>query len=93
MSNIILFGKRYRKQLRILTRSGVLDSVDKLNQIIDLLKDDEELHISYRDHALKGKMSGLREFHLVGDLVVTYEIDRISEVITLISIGSHSQTF
>jgi YafQ family addiction module toxin component len=93
LSYIILLGKRYRKQLRTLARSGVLKDVEKLNQIVDLLKEDKELHISFRDHPLRGNMTGLREFHLAGDIVVTYEVDRELRAVTLVAIGSHSQIF
>ncbi len=89
----ILYCKRFRKKLRILNRSGVFKHAEKLGLATTLLSEDKELHVSFRDHSLSGSMSEYREFHLAGDLIVVYKINRSLAVITLTAIGSHSDIF
>ena len=93
MRYIISFGKRFRKQLRTLIRSGVLKDAEKLDQILGLLKNGQELHISFKDHALNGKLSSHREFHLAGDLLVLYKLRKDIGLIEMVAIGSRSQLF
>ena len=55
------------------------------------LLDSQELPKEAKDHELKGKWSGYREFHISGDLLLIYRIE--NEILYLIRIGSHSQLF
>ena len=43
------------------------------------------------DHPLVGNWKDFREFHLGGDLILFYKIDK--EYLTLVRIGSHAKIF
>ena len=43
------------------------------------------------DHPLVGNWKDFREFHLGGDLILVYKIDK--EYLTLVRIGSHAKIF
>jgi mRNA interferase YafQ len=51
----------------------------------------KELPPEAKDHDLKGKWSGYREFHISGDLILIYKIQ--DETLYLLRISSHSQLF
>jgi mRNA interferase YafQ len=51
----------------------------------------EPLPEEAKDHHLKGKWQGYREFHISGDLLVIYKI--IEDKLNLVRIGTHSQLF
>ena len=93
MRYIISFGKRFRKRFRTLQRSGVFNIVEKLDNAIESLRNGQELHISFKDHALQGKLSDYREFHLSGDLLVLYKLHKELGLIEIVSIGSHDDFF
>ena len=58
--------------------------------ITALLKE-EALPPEALDHPLKGEYAHYREFHISGDLLVIYAIEK--DVLQLIRIGSHSELF
>ena len=55
-----------------------------------LLVHDAPLPVRYVDHALSGKLRGLRDCHLYPNLVLLYEKPG-SDVLRLVRIGSHSE--
>ena len=66
---------------------------DKLDFVIDSLLAGETLPEQYRDHALTGFMSGLRECHLAPDILLIYSLQNSILTLTLIDIGKHSHLF
>lgn len=58
--------------------------------IVSLLKLDK-LPVEAMDHQLKGDYQNYREFHISGDLLVIYTIEK--DVLKLIRIGTHSELF
>jgi mRNA interferase YafQ len=63
----------------------------KYIQFLALLMDGEELPEEANDHALKGEWVDFREFHVSGDLLIIYQIEK--DIIKLVRIGTHSQLF
>jgi len=63
----------------------------KLFVYMSMLLDEEELPEEARDHALTGNYKDTREFHISGDLLVIYRIDR--NILQLLRLGTHSQLF
>lgn len=72
--------KKYRYNKQVL---------ESLIYIVDLLVHEKPIPSKYKDHALTGKLKGVRELHLKPDDLLLYlKIDH--ESITLIDIGSHA---
>ncbi|NPA11985.1 MAG: type II toxin-antitoxin system YafQ family toxin [Epsilonproteobacteria bacterium] len=60
---------------------------------ISMLVKQEPLPKEAQEHSLTGEWKDCREFHIGGDMVVIYRIDKKNSVLQLIRIGSHSQLF
>jgi len=82
----------FRKSLKRLARTPEFD-IKKLEGVINAISASEKLPEKFRDHELKGKMSGMRECHLDSDLLLKYEVDQKLKLVTLLDIGSHSYLF
>ncbi len=61
--------------------------------VVEVLATGEKLDAKYRDHKLTGNLKDFRECHLAPDILLIYEIDDGVLILTLVSIGSHSQLF
>ena len=68
-------------------------NLEKLFKYILLLQQEKPLPEEAKDHGLKGEYQNIRDFHLSGDLIVLYRIDKENMEIQLLRIGSHSQLF
>ena len=75
--------KRYRHQQK---------KLDALAVIIDILANDLPIHEEYRPHMLHGEYKGCMECHVQGDFLLIW-IDKESNVIELVRLGSHSELF
>ncbi len=84
--------KRFKKSYRRLQSSGTVSTQTKarLAEIIDTLAAGKTLASSFRDHALKGALSGYRECHIRGDLLMVYTFIEEKLVLVLVDVGSHS---
>ncbi len=82
-------SKQFNKDLRnIITKMGD-KHFKSLIHAVHRLSEEDELPPSFRDHALKGRLSGYRELHLGGDLLLLYRIEE--EIIYLMRIGTHAE--
>jgi mRNA interferase YafQ len=66
-------------------------NISLLEDIITKLASDERLDPKYRDHKLKGALSSCRECHILPDWLLVYKQDRVTNILYLISVGSHSK--
>ena len=94
MSYTIYPSKRFRKAVKKLNRGNLHGILHNANQVIQLLgKYDRQsrkiLGSEWYDHALKGKLSNLREIHLGFDHLLLYAVDEEGQAIELIDIVSH----
>ena len=67
--------------------------IKKLQNIITILANGEQLPESCYDHPLKGDYSGYRECHVEPDWLLVYKITESVLILTLYRIGSHSDLF
>jgi mRNA interferase YafQ len=83
----IKFGKQYRKDIKRLLRSGY--NLGPLEEVVEILVSGKNLPSRYRDHALKGRLTGSRECHISGDWLLRYVKDEEQLLLLLLSTGDH----
>lgn len=82
--------KSFKKALK--KYRGKTAVISELEHVVDLLINEQPIPRKYKDHALTGNYSGVRELHLKPDDLLLYiKIEKRS--ITLVAIGSHSEVF
>lgn len=79
---------RYKKSLKRMLRRG--KDIKKIANVVRMLADGERLPTQYRDHALSGDLSGLRDCHIENDWVLLYYYKDDVLVLTLADTGTHS---
>ena len=85
---IVKYTHKFKKQVKLMLKQG--KDIDKLVNIVDLLKEGKPLDAKYRSHDLIGGKKGLKECHIEPDWLLIYLIDNDMLVLTLIETGSHS---
>lgn len=76
--------KKYQHQHSILA---------ELNTILKLLIKGNKLPEKYRDHALIGGYTGMRECHVKPDILLIYWVDVENKKLVVERLGSHSELF
>ena len=61
-----------------------------LLEVLEVLANNQQLEIKYKDHALTGEWSDHRDCHIKPDLVLIYRKPN-DELLQLVRLGSHSQ--
>ena len=84
--------RSYKKDFKRLKNSGRFKEEILKEVILTLLKQ-EKLAEKHKDHQLNGVLSHLRECHIESDLLLVYQIDKATEKLHLVNIGSHSDLF
>ena len=79
---------RFRKSLQKMLKRG--KDIQKLSAVVRILAMGETLPPQYRDHALTGDLSGLRDCHVENDWVLLYKIHENILILTLADTGTHS---
>ena len=88
----LVFTKQFQKDLDLAKKQHI--DLTKLFEVIDKLRNDEQLDPVYRDHELSGKhYSGKRECHVLNDFLLVYIKDGKSLILLLYRCGSHSHLF
>lgn len=87
----IVTEKQYRKDYIKAIKQG--KDINKLNNIIRKLVNNEKLEIRYKDHNLIGKYAGCRECHIEPDWLLIYKLENKKLILYLLRIGSHSDLF
>jgi mRNA interferase YafQ len=83
--------KIFRKQYRLMNKRGM--NLDKLNEVMDIIANEQPLPPERCNHPLKGKWKDALECHIQGDWVLVYEIDPAASTVTFHRTGSHSDLF
>ncbi len=84
------FTKQFKKDLkRFLNQPKKLK---ELNDLLDMLRREEELPEKYKAHKLTGDYAGCMECHIEGDFLLVW-YDEESNVIAVYRLGSHSELF
>ncbi len=66
---------------------------DVFEEVVDALSEGKKLKKERKDHQLTGNLKDFRECHLAPDILLVYQIDDGILVLTLVSVGNHSQLF
>ncbi len=85
----VRYSSRFKKDLKRIKRRGKDTSI--LQTVIKKLAYDEPLAARFRDHALIGNYSGVRECHLQPDWLLIYRL--IDDQLLLVRTGSHADLF
>lgn len=83
-------GSRFKKDLKRYSNQPV--KLHKLYDLVDLMRKGENIPTEYKPHKLKGEYSGHMECHIEDDFLLIW-IDKNSNLIKLIRLGSHSELF
>ncbi|MBR1419620.1 MAG: type II toxin-antitoxin system YafQ family toxin [Selenomonadaceae bacterium] len=83
-----IYSKQYLRDLRRMIKRG--KRLQKLFDVINLLKTGEPLPPQYRDHPLNGEWEGYRDCHIEPDWILIYKIDLGQLILALTRTGSHS---
>lgn len=66
---------------------------ERLKLVLSVLINEEPLDQKFKNHQLIGNYCGCYECHLKPDLLLIYKIEKDTNEILLVRIGSHSQLF
>lgn len=66
---------------------------DVFEEVVTTLAEGKKLKKERKDHQLTGNLKDFRECHLAPDILLVYQIDDGILVLTLVSVGNHSQLF
>ena len=67
--------------------------INKLEAVVSMLARGESLPARYKDHALSGDLTGLRDCHIENDWILIYYIEANVLVLTLSDTGTHADLF
>lgn len=82
---------RFKKQANKLFKGG--KDKQKLKRIIEILVSGIPIPKSYRDHQLKGNLSGRQELHIEYDWLLIYMVNHETKRIILDQTGTHADLF
>lgn len=92
MRYTIVRTKRFKTAFKRVSKLPAFDAA-VFTTVVEQLALGEKLDLKYRDHRLSGNLKSLRECHLAPDILLIYQIDDGLLILTLVTIGSHSQLF
>ena len=89
----VSYADKFVKNWKKVSHSGKHD-MHLLREAMTLLfENDAPLPHEWKDHPLKGEFEGIRECHIKGDLLLTYQVTKkpYYELIVFVNVGSHSE--
>ena len=87
----IRFTTAFKKSYKLMKKRGL--DVSLLDDVVDKLRQGEQLDARYRDHGLTGNFTGFRECHIQPDWLLIYLIENDILTLTLVDTGAHSDIF
>ncbi|MBS7224869.1 MAG: type II toxin-antitoxin system YafQ family toxin [Clostridiaceae bacterium] len=87
----IYFHTSFKKDVKRMKKRGL--PLTELHSVIELLANDTPLPAKYRDHALTGNFSGLRECHIRPDWLLIYRLHENELILSLTRTGTHAELF
>lgn len=85
----ITHSNSYQKDIKKLDK----ETIALVENIIDRLANGEVLEPKYQDHALKGRLKGLRDCHIKPDLVLIYQLNKDVLELVALRINTHSELY
>jgi len=89
MTYEIIATNRFKKE-RLRLSGEVILLVD---EVVFRLANGESLEAKFKDHRLKGDLSGVRECHVKPDILLLYELNKNKLILTCLRVGSHAEIF
>ena len=83
--------KQYDRDVKLAVRRGL--DIEKLLEVVRLLRQDEPLPEKYHNHLLHGDYKGYWECHINPDWPLLYEKDTEIRIISLYRTGTHADIF
>ena len=83
--------KQYDRDVKLAVRRGL--DIEKLLEVVRLLRQDEPLPEKYHNHLLHGDYKGYWECHINPDWLLLYEKDTEIRIISLYCTGTHADIF
>ena len=87
----VRFTTAFKKSYKLMKKRGL--DVSLLDDVVDKLRQGEQLDARYRDHGLTGNFTGFRECHIQPDWLLIYLIENDILTLTLVDTGAHSDIF
>ena len=91
MTYEVKYTSRFKKDYKLLKKRGY--DMDKLLDVVDMLREGRELPTEYKDHPLRGDYVGHRDCHIEPDWVLIYFKSESTLVLSLTRTGTHSDVF
>lgn len=93
MMRKIKYENSFKKDFKRIKKRGY--KTEKIKAVINMLVNDIELPVEYRDHVLTGKYKsrGIRECHIEPDWLLMYIKDNDELLLILVGTGTHSDLF
>lgn len=86
--------KRFLKDLAKVSKSSKPSTLktikENLKEALKYIVAQKPLPPEYRDHKMDRAYLGYRDCHILGDVVLVYQVDQENNVVNLNRIGSHS---
>ena len=83
--------KQYDRDVKLAVRRGL--DIEKLLEVVRLLRLDEPLPANFHNHLLTGDSKGYWECHITPNWLLLYEKDTEIRIISLYRTGTHSDIF
>lgn len=87
----IRFTSAYKKAYKRILKRGY--DIRLLDEVIEMLAKGKTLDPKYKDHALKGFSSSVRECHIKPDWLLVYIVEEDILTLTLTDTGTHADLF
>ena len=87
----VMYTSRFKKDYKRLMKRGY--DMDRLLDVVDMLREGGELPAQYKDHPLHGDYEGHRDCHIDPDWVLIYFKNATTLVLSLTRTGTHSDVF
>lgn len=85
----VKYSNKFKKDIKKIN----CQLIKKLQKIIDLLIDGEQLDKKQLNHKLRGEFKNCYECHINPDILLIYKIKKQELLILLLRVGSHSELF
>jgi mRNA interferase YafQ len=86
-------SRSFRKSYKRIVNSGKTALIKELKLVIDELASGKALDIKRRDHGLNGGYLGYRECHIKPDFLLIYKLEKATDTLYVVELGSHSEIF
>ena len=91
MSKQVIWTNQFKKDYKLAMKRGL--PIEKLDNVIRLLVNDDPLPDVYKDHELSNNWRGFRECHIQPDWLLIYRVYNDNLILSLTRTGSHSDLF